>query len=59
LNRSGRKGYLNRDDILLLLGGKKVVLNWFEWNLPTDRSLVEVALLLIGLTQITFDKNQF
>jgi hypothetical protein len=23
-----------RDDILLLLEGKKIVLNWFGWNLP-------------------------
>jgi hypothetical protein len=40
----------DRDDIPLLLG-VKVVLNWFEWNLPgmewNDWLLVEVTLMLI------------
>jgi hypothetical protein len=44
----------------------KSSLNWFEWNLPphatmqlTDWLLVEVAFLLIGLTQISFAKTGF
>ncbi len=44
---------------------KKVVLNWFEWNLVylpvqlTDWPFVDVALLLSGLTHISFEKKQF
>jgi hypothetical protein len=46
-----------------LLEVKKVVLNWFGWNLYlpmqlTDWLLVEVALLLIGPTQISFVKKK-
>jgi hypothetical protein len=51
----------DREDIPLLLEG--VVLNWFGWNIPPHAThrwpLVEVALLLIGLTDISFDINQF
>jgi hypothetical protein len=53
----------DRDDIPLLLEGKK----WFETGLDgiylpmqlPDWLLVEVALLLIGLTKISFVKNWF
>jgi hypothetical protein len=43
---------------------KSVVLNWFEWNLYlpmqlTDWQLVQVALLLIGLIQISSTKICF
>jgi hypothetical protein len=58
LNANTTKTYLtlpelrDRDDIPLLLEDKKLVLNWFGWNLPhmqlTDWLLVEVALRLHG-----------
>ncbi len=52
----------DRDDIPLSLEGWQVVLNWCGWNLYlpkqlTDWSLIEVPLLLIGLTHISLDKN--
>ncbi len=47
----------SRDDIPLLLGGKSSF-NGLD-GLATDWPLVEVALLLIGLTLFSFDKNQF
>jgi hypothetical protein len=53
----------DRDDIPLLLEVKKLFkLVWVESTFPmqlTDWLLVEVALLLIGLTQISFVKNWF
>jgi hypothetical protein len=47
----------------IIAGRKTVAVNWFGWNLPpmqlADWLLVEVGLLLIGLTKISFVKNWF